>query len=108
MNAPNREGASICVLTARVELRRGEILERHSAPGGSGIADEDSVLFAAIEILRANGSPKSVFLLTEQHVHLYERSAADPSLALLLVAPRAHNLGLLLGELRQFARGLGP
>lgn len=100
------ESAPTWVLAARVGLRRGEILRRQSAPGGSGIAEEDSVLFAAIEMLRSKGTPKIVFLLTEQHVHLYEISPEDPALATVLVAPRASNLGLLLGELRQVARGL--
>jgi hypothetical protein len=102
------DGAPTWVLAARVELRRGAVLERQCAPGGSGIAEEDSVLFAAIEMLRSKDAPKRVFLLTEHHVHLYEIAADDPSLATVLVAPRAQNLGLLLSELGQVARGLVP
>jgi hypothetical protein len=98
--------APVWVLAARVGLRRGEILQRRCAPGGSGIVDEDGVLFAAIEMLRSNDTPKIVFVLSERHVHLYEVSPEDPSLATVLVAPRASNLGLLLSELRQVARGL--
>lgn len=94
------------VLLARVGLRRAEILQRCTAPGGSGIDEEDSVLFAAIEMLRSKDSPKIVFLLSERHVHLYEISPEDASLATVLVAPRTSNLGLLLSELRRVARGL--
>jgi hypothetical protein len=106
VNQATFEVAPPWVLTARVELRRGEILERRRAPGGSGIDEEDSVLFAAIEMLRSNDSPKRVFLLSEQHVHLYEISPDDPSRATVLVALRTSNLGLLLSELRRIARGL--
>lgn len=94
------------LLAARVELRRGAILERHAALGGSGLEDEDSVIFAAIEMLRSQDAPKTVFLLTEQHVHLYEASPTDPQLATVLVANRATNLGLLLPDLRRISGGL--
>jgi hypothetical protein len=93
------------LLAARVELRRGTILERRRSGSASGIEDEEGVIFAAIEMLRSKGSPERVFLVTERHVHLYELSAVDPVLATVLVAERAANLGLLLPELRRIAEG---
>jgi hypothetical protein len=93
------------LLAARVDLRLGEIIERHSAPSGSGLVDEDGVLFTAIEMLRSRANSRQVFLLAERHVHLYERSASDPQLAVVFVAGRATNLGLLLASLRRVSRG---
>lgn len=106
MSFASAECAPAWVLAARVELRRGAILRRKCAPGGSGIAEEDSVLFAAIEMMRSEDAPKIVFLLSEHHIHLYQIAAEDPSQATVLVAPRASNLGLLLSELRQVVQGL--
>ncbi|MET0793188.1 MAG: hypothetical protein ABW061_16830 [Polyangiaceae bacterium] len=104
MTPTSMDTAPVWLLAARVDLRRAEIVRRDSAPGGSGIAEEDGVLFAAIEMLRSEDSPKRIFLLSEQHVHLYEVSPDNPLLATVLVAPRASNLGLLLGELRTVVR----
>jgi hypothetical protein len=93
------------LLAARVDLRRGEIIERHSASSvGIGV-DEDSVLFTAIEMLRSRAHSRQVFVLGEKHVHLYERTLSDPQIGVVLVASRATNLGLLLVSLRQISRG---
>jgi hypothetical protein len=94
-------------LAARVDLLRGDIVERCAATGGSGIAAEDDLLFAAIEMLRSHDKPRQIMVLTEHHVHLYERSSTTPHVALVLVAGREQNLGFLLANLRSIQALVG-
>lgn len=108
MSEPLPEAEPVWLLAAQVSLRRGEVIRRASAKVGPRLAEEDSVLFAAIEMLRSEGAPRVVFLLSDALVHLYQVSPDDPSLATVLVAPRASNLGLLLSELRRVAREFAP
>ncbi len=89
-----------CVLTAVVDVRRGDVLEQASAPTGSGLSDDDEVILAAIEMLRCGERPSQLLLLGAEHVHLYRRSPTDPNLAALAIARRTANLGLVLAELR--------
>jgi hypothetical protein len=87
-------------LAARVNLVRGDVIERCTAEGGSGVPEEDDVLFAAIEMLRSREKPGQVLVLSERHVHLYERVSAEPHIAFVLVGVRPKNLGHLLSGLR--------
>jgi hypothetical protein len=87
-------------LAAQVNLVRGDVVERFVADGGSGVPEEDDVLLAAIEILRSREKPGQVLVLSDRHVHLYERSPAEPHLAFVLVGERHKNLGSLLAGLR--------
>ena len=86
------------VLAARVDVRRGEIVERHRVGDGLG-EHEDDVLLAALEMLRTQERPRRLFVLSEKHVHLYRRETHEPNLAVVMVAERSLNLGLVLAEL---------
>jgi hypothetical protein len=87
-------------LAAQVNLVRGDVVERFAADGGSGVPEEDDVLLAAIEILRSREKPGQVLVLSDRHVHLYERLPVAPHLAFVLVGERPRNLGFLLAGLR--------
>lgn len=96
------------VLSALVDVRRGDVVERRTPQGGSGIADEEDVLFAAIEMLRCGERPSQVLLLGDEHVHWYRRSATEPHLAAIVIARRSRNLGLVLGALRARLEEVAP
>jgi hypothetical protein len=92
-----------CLVAASVDVVRGEILERRTADGASGVAPDD-VLLAAIEMLRSAQRPSRLLLLTADHIHLYQRSARVPHLATVVIAKRTTNIGLLISGLRTALR----
>jgi hypothetical protein len=89
-----------CRVAAKVDLVHGDILDRYPVEGAPSAAREEEVISLAVEMMRSDGRPARMLLLTEDSVHLYGRLAASPRQGSILVLDRTRNLGMLLSDPR--------
>jgi hypothetical protein len=85
------------VAAAWVDLRTGEVLERHAPRPELALA---LALDAAAEIMRSRERPPRVVLLSERHVHIVQRTARDPNRVLVVICDRSTNLGMAVAQVR--------
>jgi hypothetical protein len=86
-----------CLIAAWVNTRTGQVVDRCSKRDDDFVAE---ALNSAIEVMRSAERPPRMVLLSDNHVHIIQRTTHDPHRVLVVVCARSPNLGLAVSIVR--------
>jgi predicted nuclease of predicted toxin-antitoxin system len=86
-----------CLIAAWVDTRTGLVIERCAKRDDDFVAE---AVNSAIEVMRSAERPPRMVLLSDNHVHIIQRTTHDPHRVLVVVCARSPNLGLAVSIVR--------